>query len=129
MARSGRRPPCFVQVNTGEEPQKAGVLPDDADGFIADCRDGLDLPIDGLMCIPPADEDPAPHFALLAEIARRNGLRELSMGMSADYETAIALRRHACAGRHGDLRRARSEGIVACYFVLSSRLCRAQRQE
>ena len=79
----------MVQVNTGEEPQKAGVVPDQADGFIALCR-GLDLPVEGLMCIPPADLDPAPHFRLLADIAVRNGLEKLSMGMSDDFETAIA---------------------------------------
>ena len=85
----GRCPPLFVQVNTGEEPQKAGVAPAEADAFIAECR-GLDLPVVGLMCIPPVDEEPALHFALLAKIAARNGLKELSMGMSADFETAIA---------------------------------------
>ena len=89
MAKSGRRPSCFIEVNTGEEPQKAGVLPDAADRFIAECRDRLELPIVGLMCIPPENEEPALHFALLREIARRNGLDLLSMGMSADYETAI----------------------------------------
>jgi pyridoxal phosphate enzyme (YggS family) len=88
MARLGRRPRCFVQVNTGAEPQKAGVLPAAADAFIAEVRK-LDLPLVGLMCIPPAEEKPEPHFALLAQIARRNGLAELSMGMSADYEAAI----------------------------------------
>jgi PLP dependent protein len=89
MERSGRHLPCFIEVNTGEEAQKAGVLPEMADGFIADCRDRLGLPIIGLMCIPPEDEEPALHFALLREIARRNGLDQLSMGMSADFETAI----------------------------------------
>jgi len=89
MAHSSKRPPCLIEVNTGEEAQKAGVLPAAADGFIADCRDRLGLPIIGLMCIPPHDEEPALHFALLREIARRNGLAVLSMGMSADYETAI----------------------------------------
>ena len=89
MARSGRRLPCFIEVNTGEEPQKAGVLPEAADGFIRDCRNRLDLPIVGLMCIPPEHEEPAPYFALLREIVRRNGLDQLSMGMSADFETAI----------------------------------------
>ena len=89
FARSGRRLPCFIEVNTGEEPQKAGVLPAAADAFIADCRDRLGLPIEGLMCIPPEHEEPALHFALLREIARRNGLAQLSMGMSADFETAI----------------------------------------
>ncbi len=85
----GSCPKLFVQVNTGEEPQKAGVLPAEADAFIADCR-GLGLEIAGLMCIPPVGEEPSPHFALLAKIAARNGVAELSMGMSADFETAIA---------------------------------------
>jgi pyridoxal phosphate enzyme (YggS family) len=89
MARSGRRLPCFIEVNTGEEPQKSGILPGAADAFIADCRDRLGLPIVGLMSVPPHDEEPSPHFALLREIARRNGLASLSMGMSADYQTAI----------------------------------------
>ena len=89
MAKSGRRLPCFIEVNTGEEPQKAGVLPAEADGFIHDCRDRLLLPIVGLMCIPPEHEEPTLHFALLREIAQRNGLPQLSMGMSADFETAI----------------------------------------
>lgn len=88
--KSGRRLPCFVQVNTGEEPQKAGCTPKEADAFIAACR-ALDLPIVGLMCIPPAEEEPAPHFALLNKIARRNGLDQLSMGMSGDYDTAVML--------------------------------------
>jgi pyridoxal phosphate enzyme (YggS family) len=89
MERSGRRLPCFIEVNTGAEPQKAGVLPASADAFIRDCRDRLQLPIIGLMCVPPEHEEPALHFALLREIARRNGLDQLSMGMSADFETAI----------------------------------------
>ena len=89
MERSGRRLPCFIEVNTGAEPQKAGVLPEAADDFIRDCRDRLQLPIVGLMCVPPEHEEPALHFALLREIARRNGLVKLSMGMSADFETAI----------------------------------------
>ncbi len=91
MARSGRRPDCFIQVNTGEEPQKAGVLPAALDAFVAACRDTHKLPIVGLMCIPPVDEEPALHFALLAKMAARNGLASISMGMSADYETAIRL--------------------------------------
>ena len=90
MERSGRRPECFVQVNTGEEPQKAGVSPHEADEFIRNCRSDLALPIVGLMCIPPLEEEPSPHFALLARIAERNGLSRLSMGMSHDYEIAIA---------------------------------------
>jgi pyridoxal phosphate enzyme (YggS family) len=89
MARSGRRPLCFIEVNTGNEPQKAGISPEAADSFIRDCRDRLELPIEGLMCVPPEHEEPALHFALLREIARRNGLSQLSMGMSADFETAI----------------------------------------
>jgi pyridoxal phosphate enzyme (YggS family) len=91
MARAGRRPACYIQVNTGEEPQKAGVLPGDVDGFVAACRDTHKLPVVGLMCIPPLDEEPALHFALLAKMAARNGLAKISMGMSADYETAIRL--------------------------------------
>ena len=86
----GAQPRLMIQVNTGEEPQKAGVLPAEADAFIADCR-AMDLEIDGLMVIPPVDETPALHFALLAKIAERNGLSQLSMGMSADFETAIKL--------------------------------------
>ncbi len=87
--RAGRCPRLYVQVNTGEEPQKAGVAPRDADAFVAAVRRNYDLPLEGLMCIPPAEEEPAMHFALLAKIAARNGLRELSMGMSGDFETAI----------------------------------------
>lgn len=86
----GRCPQVFVQVNTGEEPQKAGALPDDLDALVAECR-ALDLPVAGLMCIPPLGEEPALHFALLRNLAERNGLRGLSMGMSGDFETAIAL--------------------------------------
>jgi pyridoxal phosphate enzyme (YggS family) len=86
----GACPMLMIQVNTGEEPQTAGVLPGEADGFIAECR-AMDLPVAGLMVIPPVDEAPALHFALLAKIAERNGLKDLSMGMSADFETAIAL--------------------------------------
>ncbi|MDB5574693.1 MAG: putative exported protein of unknown function [Tardiphaga sp.] len=84
-----RHPQLFVQINTGEEPQKAGVAPLDADDFLARCRDHDGLAIAGLMCIPPADEAPAPHFALTAKIAARNGLTQLSMGMSADFAIAI----------------------------------------
>ena len=91
IARQGRRPHLFVEINTGAEPQKSGVLPQDADGFLARCRDAYGLGIDGLMCIPPADEAPAPHFALTAKIAARNGLKLLSMGMRADYPVAIAM--------------------------------------
>ena len=90
MARQGKHPRLLVQVNTGEEPQKAGILPTDADAFIAQCRDEFGLSIDGLMCIPPFDEEPAMHFALLAKIAARLGLEELSMGMSGDFAKAIA---------------------------------------
>lgn len=91
MARQGRTLRLFIQINTGEEPQKAGVAPADADGFIDYCRKDLGLEIEGLMCIPPADDHPGPHFALLANIAERNHLSGLSMGMSADYEDAIML--------------------------------------
>jgi len=91
MERTGRRPRLFVQVNTGEEPQKAGVAPAEADAFIAQCRETWKLPVVGLMCIPPVDEPPSPHFALLAKIAARNGLSCLSMGMSADFEQAVML--------------------------------------
>ena len=90
IQKQDRRPSLFVEINTGAEPQKAGVLPQDADGFIATCRETYGLEISGLMCIPPHDEAPAPHFALTAKIARRNGLKLLSMGMSADFKTAIA---------------------------------------
>ncbi|MBF9021970.1 YggS family pyridoxal phosphate-dependent enzyme [Rhodobacterales bacterium FZCC0069] len=86
----GRCPDLFIQVNTGAEPQKAGILPADADAFIQTAR-AMDLPLKGLMCIPPVDEEPSLHFALLGKIAARNGLSELSMGMSADYETALRL--------------------------------------
>ena len=89
MEKSGRRPRCFIQINTGEEPQKAGVMPGEADAFIAAARETHRLPVEGLMCIPPMDEEPALHFALLREIARRNGIAALSMGMSGDFETAI----------------------------------------
>jgi PLP dependent protein len=88
MARQERRLPCFVQVNTGEEPQKAGVAPDQTDGFVAECR-ALGLDVVGLMAVPPEDDEPSLHFALLAKIAARNGLGQLSMGMSADYEIAV----------------------------------------
>ncbi|HUN48169.1 MAG TPA: YggS family pyridoxal phosphate-dependent enzyme [Stellaceae bacterium] len=91
MEKLGRRPLCYIQVNTGEEPQKAGVLPADADAFIAACRERYRLPIRGLMCIPPADQEPSPHFALLREMARRHDLPDLSMGMSGDFEIAIRL--------------------------------------
>ena len=89
MAKSGRRPRLYVQVNTGEETQKAGVPPAEADTLVSYARDELGLPVVGLMCIPPVEDEPAPHFAFLREIARRNGLEVLSMGMSADFETAI----------------------------------------
>jgi hypothetical protein len=84
-----RQPELFVQLNTGEEPQKAGIAAAEADGFIASCREKYGLPISGLMCIPPVDDAPAPHFALTAKIAARNGLKNLSMGMSADFAIAI----------------------------------------
>jgi hypothetical protein len=89
MARTGRRPDCLIQVNTGEEEQKAGVAPDGLADLLGHCREACGLPVTGLMCIPPAEEAPAPHFALLAELAARHGLGVLSMGMSGDYETAI----------------------------------------
>ena len=89
MARQERHLPCYVQVNTGEEDQKSGIWPDEADDFIAFCRDECGLDIAGLMCIPPVDEEPAMHFALLRTIAERNGLSGLSMGMSGDYEEAV----------------------------------------
>jgi pyridoxal phosphate enzyme (YggS family) len=89
MDRTGKRLPCLIEVNTGEEPQKGGVLPAEADALIDAVRDDYALPLKGLMCVPPVDEEPALHFALLREIARRNGLAELSMGMSADFETAV----------------------------------------
>ncbi|WP_276199470.1 YggS family pyridoxal phosphate-dependent enzyme [Chelatococcus sp. XZ-Ab1] len=91
MDKTGRRPRLFVQVNTGEEAQKSGVAPGEADAFIARCRDVWNLPVVGLMCIPPAHEPPSPHFALLAKMAARNGLSGLSMGMSADFEQAVML--------------------------------------
>jgi pyridoxal phosphate enzyme (YggS family) len=91
MARAGKRPRLYVEVNTGAEPQKAGVLPADADAFIRDCRERLGLTIDGLMCIPPEDQQRSPHFALLAQIAERNAIPVLSMGMSADFELAVQL--------------------------------------
>jgi hypothetical protein len=89
--RAGRAPRLFVQVNTGEEPQKGGVMPAETDAFVDACRDSYGLSIEGLMAIPPADDPPSPHFALLATIAKRHGLPLLSMGMSADYEAAIQL--------------------------------------
>jgi len=89
IARQGRAPTLFVEVNTGAEPQKSGVPPEETDAFLAACRERHGLAIAGLMCLPPLDEAPAPHFALAAKIARRNGLRFLSMGMSADFPLAI----------------------------------------
>jgi PLP dependent protein len=91
IARQGRTPLLFVEINTGGEPQKAGVLPEKADDFLKDCRDKYGLRVAGLMCLPPADEPPAPHFALTAKIARRNEMNLLSMGMSADFPEAIAM--------------------------------------
>jgi len=87
--KQGRRPLLFVEINTGAEPQKAGILPEAADAFLRECRETHGLTVSGLMCIPPVEEPPAPHFALTAKIAARNGLKLLSMGMSADYEIAI----------------------------------------
>ncbi len=89
MEKTGLRRDCFIQVNTGAEPQKAGILPEQADAFIRECMDALALPVVGLMCIPPVGEEPSLHFALLREIARRHGIAHLSMGMSADYPVAI----------------------------------------
>jgi pyridoxal phosphate enzyme (YggS family) len=89
IQKQGRHPTLFVEVNTGAEPQKAGVLPEAADEFLRACRDTYDLKISGVMCIPPADEAPAPHFALTRKIADRNGLKFVSMGMSADFDIAI----------------------------------------
>ncbi len=86
---AGSSPELFVQVNTGNEPQKAGILPDEADAFLKLCSVTYDLSVTGMMCIPPFDEDPVPHFAMLADITKRNGLAKLSMGMSGDFETAI----------------------------------------
>ncbi len=91
IARAGKQLKLFVEVNTGAEPQKAGVLPADADAFIRRCRDDLGLAIEGLMCIPPVDEQASPHFALLNKIAARNGVAKLSMGMSADFDLGIQL--------------------------------------
>jgi len=90
MKRTGMRPRLFVQVNTGEEPQKAGIVPEETADFVALCRDTFGLVVDGLMCIPPFDEEPSMHFALLAKLAKELGLDELSMGMSGDFEKAIA---------------------------------------
>ncbi|MGX7875616.1 YggS family pyridoxal phosphate-dependent enzyme [Mesorhizobium sp. ORM6] len=90
IVRQGRAPKLYVQVNTGSEPQKAGIEPRDAVAFVTRCRDIHGLAIEGLMCIPPADENPGPHFALLEKLAREAGVKKLSMGMSGDYETAIA---------------------------------------
>jgi len=89
MEKQGRDLPCFIQVNTGEEPQKAGIAPKDVDAFVKECREDVGLRIVGLMCIPPVEEAPGEHFALLQKIARRNGLDQLSMGMSADYPVAV----------------------------------------
>jgi pyridoxal phosphate enzyme (YggS family) len=91
IAKQGRAPLLFAEINTGAEPQKAGVLPQDADAFLAACRERYGLTMSGLMCIPPLDEAPGPHFALTAKIAQRNGLKLLSMGMSADFAVAISL--------------------------------------
>lgn len=90
MEKTGREPECFIEVNSGEEAQKAGVYPADADALIAACREEHRLNVTGLMCIPPHDEEPSLHFALVREIARRNGLTKLSMGMSQDFEVAVA---------------------------------------
>ena len=89
MERLGRRPDCLIEVNVGEEPQKAGVVPAQLEAFIKECRESYELPLAGLMCIPPIDHEPGPYFALLAKLAAENGLASVSMGMSADYEIAI----------------------------------------
>ena len=89
IQKAGKQPQLFVEINTGAEPQKAGILPNDADAFLKKCRDDYGLAVEGLMCIPPFEEAPAPHFALTAKVAARNGLKLLSMGMSSDYEIAI----------------------------------------
>ena len=89
MEEAGRRPDCLIEVNTGEEPQKGGIMPAEADAFIRLCRDDLGLPVLGLMCVPPLEDEPSLHFALLREIAARNAVQELSMGMTADFEIAI----------------------------------------
>lgn len=89
MKKAGKRLRCLIQVNTGHEPQKAGIAPEALDGFLRQCREDYDLPVSGLMCIPPVEGDPRPHFKALAEMAKRHGLKELSMGMSGDFETAI----------------------------------------
>jgi PLP dependent protein len=91
IQKAGRHPRLYVQVNTGAEPQKAGILPQEADAFIASCRKNFGLEISGLMCIPPINDQASPHFALLNQIAKRNGIAEVSMGMSADFEVAIEL--------------------------------------
>ncbi|MFN3076106.1 MAG: YggS family pyridoxal phosphate-dependent enzyme [Alphaproteobacteria bacterium] len=91
MRHQNRRPECLIQINTGEEPQKAGILPADADSFITACRTDHGLPVVGLMCLPPVNDEPSPHFALLREIAARHGLGHLSMGMSGDFDVAIHL--------------------------------------
>ncbi|WPZ35469.1 YggS family pyridoxal phosphate-dependent enzyme [Thalassobaculum sp. OXR-137] len=91
MEKQGRKLACYIQVNTGEEEQKAGVSPAEADAFIAECRDMLGLTVVGLMCIPPVEDNPALHFAMLREVAKRNGLANLSMGMSGDFETAVEM--------------------------------------
>lgn len=90
MKRQAKTPRLYVQVNTGLEPQKAGIAPNDTPAFVDFCRSELGLSIEGLMCIPPAEENPGPHFALLAKLAARSGVEKLSMGMSGDYETAVA---------------------------------------
>jgi pyridoxal phosphate enzyme (YggS family) len=89
MKKQGKTPKLYVQVNTGLEPQKAGIAPEETVAFVEFCRNDLGLPVEGLMCIPPADENPGPHFALLAELAKKSGVEKLSMGMSSDFETAV----------------------------------------
>ena len=115
IARQARHPLLFVEINSGAEPQKGGVLPQDADAFLPSCRDRYGLTISGLMCIPPVDEAPAPHFALTSQIAKRNGLELLSMGMSADFPDRDRLRRDPCACRHSDFRGEVPSGLAMNY--------------
>ena len=109
IAKQGRHPALFVEVNTGEEPQKAGVLPHEADAFIKACRETHGLTIAGLMCIPPFEEAPAPHFALAAKIAARNGLKHAFDGDERGFRHRDRVRRDPCAGRNGDFRRQAKE--------------------
>jgi Predicted enzyme with a TIM-barrel fold len=114
-----RRPQLFVQLNTGEEPQKAGVAPADADAFIAGCREKYGLEISGLMCIPPVDDAPAPHFALTAKIAARNGLKNLSMGMSADFAARFSQAPPMCASARRFSERGKNKGLSSLHPIRS----------